>query len=71
MRYHTTTDNITIAFDSDSDHITLRLDSADGGPVVIQPNQLGIIRLVRRGLNDLFEAQRERDERKRQEREHA
>ena len=61
MRYHTTADNIRIAFDGDSEAITLTLTSEDGGPVVIGPNQVGLIKLLRRGLTDLFDCERARE----------
>lgn len=73
MRYHTVADGVRIAFDGDSETPTLTLASENGEPVTINPSQVGLIKLVRRGLTDLFDCAnaRERErEGKRQDREH-
>ena len=62
MRYHTTIDHIGIAVDTDHVPSTLTLtDSRSHGSVTIDETQLALIKLVRRGFTDLFDAARDRE----------
>ena len=65
MRYRTMLDDIIIDFKGDDTPATLTLkdinnpDPLDMG-VTIRADQYGCIKVVRRALNDLFEAEREK-----------
>jgi hypothetical protein len=62
MRYRTVADNVGIAVDTDTNPATLTLtDERTGGTVTITEGQLAIIKLVRRGMADLFDATRQRE----------
>lgn len=63
MHYRTILDDLVIDFNSDTRPATLTLtdmhDAPNGHGVVIRATQLGAIKVLRRSLNDLFEAERQ------------
>lgn len=57
MRYHTTADNVGITVNTDATPATLTLtNETTGENVIIRATQLGIIKLLRRGLTDILDA---------------
>jgi hypothetical protein len=65
MRYHTTTDGVGITCDTNGNPATLTLtDETTGHSVVIRDYQYALMKLVRRGMSDLQEVSREREERR-------
>lgn len=62
MRYHTIADNVGLAVDTDSNPCTMTLtDERTGGTVTITESQVGLIKLIRRGMADIFDAGRARE----------
>jgi hypothetical protein len=63
MRYRTILDDLVIDFNGDTRPATVTLtdlnDAPDSLGVVIRSTQLGAIKVLRRSLNDLFDAERE------------
>lgn len=60
MRYTTNVDNVTLAVNLDADTPHLELRGIDGA-VSVSIDQKGLIVLIRRAFNDLFEEQKRRE----------
>lgn len=60
MQYRTSVDNVTLVVDLDAPTPTLELRGDHDGVVRITADQTGLIVLVRRAFNDLFEEQKRR-----------
>jgi hypothetical protein len=62
MRYRTVADNIGLAVDTDSNPATMTLtDERSGETVTVTESQVGLIKLIRRGMADIFDAGRVRE----------
>jgi hypothetical protein len=62
MKYHTIADHVRIAVDTDTIPSSVTLtDIRTDGSIVIREDQLALIKIVRRGFTDLFDAVRKRE----------
>lgn len=60
MRYTTTVDNVSLVVDLDAPTPNIELRGDHDGVVRITADQTGLIVLIRRAFNDLFEEQKRR-----------